>query len=464
MRKNTRLEKDSLGTLEVPAKAYYGIQTCRAKANFPVSGLRAHPALIMAYAAVKKACCLANAELGSLDRGRARAISRACDEILAGRWDAEFVVDVYGAGAGTSFNMNANEVIANRAEELLGGKRGEYRKVHPNDHVNMGQSTNDTFPTATYAAVLGRVSALTPVLAGLAKAFRERGRRFDKVVKSARTHLQDAVPITLGQEFRAYAAAIDACAAELDRRSTLLSSVALGATAAGTGATTLPGFRAKAVRRLAAITGLPLKPGRDPRMALQSHQPLTAVSGALRDLALELIRVANDLRLLASGPTTGFAELVLPAVQPGSSIMPGKVNPSMAECLDMIGFQIVGRDQANALAAQAGQLDLNVMTPLTCHNLLDSIDLLLRFLPVFQERCVTGIEADRRACAAYFRKSPSLVTLLSPAIGYAKAAELFKEAVRRGVSVYDLVVEKGLLSARERDRLFDPIRSTGPLR
>ncbi|MFA6317994.1 MAG: lyase family protein, partial [Elusimicrobiota bacterium] len=308
MKTGFRLEKDSLGTFKVPGRALYGIQTSRAKANFPVSGLKPHPALIRAYASIKKACCLTNAALAVLDKTRAKAIIRACDEVLAGRWDAEFVVDVYQAGAGTSFNMNVNEVLANRAEELLGGKRGEYRKVHPNDHANMAQSTNDTFPTATHVAALSRLEVLLPILASLSKAFKERARRFKGVVKSGRTHLQDAVPITLGLEFRAYASAIDACAKELSRRSALLRPVALGGTAVGTGVNAKPGFKRQAVRRLAAITGLPLKPCSDPCMALQSHQPLSAVSGGLRDLSLELIRIANDLRLLASGPVTGLGE------------------------------------------------------------------------------------------------------------------------------------------------------------
>ncbi len=459
----TRMEKDSLGEKAVPADAYYGIQTARAVENFPVSGLKAHPALIRAYAAVKKAAAQANLELGALKPKPAQAIIKAADEVLKGKFDAHFPVDVYQAGAGTSFNMNANEVIANRAAELLGGRRGDSSLVHPNDHVNMAQSTNDTFPTAAHAAVLMLLRDLDPVLASLERAFAAKGRQWARVIKSARTHLQDAVPITLGQEFSAYAAAVAACRSELSRRGELLRGVALGGTAAGTGTNTPKGFRPLAVRKLAEITGLPLLPGRDPRLGLQSHQPLMAVSGALKELALELTRIANDLRLLCSGPTTGFAEIVLPAVQPGSSIMPGKVNPSMVECLNMICFQIIGRDLANSLCAQAGQLDLNVMTPLTAYNLLDSIQLLLNFLPRFEERCVRGIKADEEQCRRYFDRSLSLATLLNPVIGYARSAELFKEALAAKKTIPQLVLEKGLMTRKELDALFDPETTTGAL-
>ena len=459
----TRREKDSLGEKEVPAAALYGVQTQRAVENFPVSGLKAHPKLIAAYASVKKACALANKELQRLDAVKAGAIVAACDDILAGKHHDQFVVDVYQAGAGTSFNMNANEVIANLAAERLGGRRGAYDLIHPNDHVNMAQSTNDTFPTATCVAVLWQAQALLPVLASLADAFEAKGKEWRRVVKTARTHLQDAVPITLGQEFRAYAEAVRACAEELERRCELLGTVALGGTAAGTGANTAPGFRDKAVRHLARLTRLALRTARDPRLALQSHRPLLAVSGALRELAVELIRVCNDLRLLCSGPTTGFAELVLPAVQPGSSIMPGKVNPSMLECLNMLCYQLVGRDAAVMLCAQNGQLDLNVMTPLAAYDLLDSMQLLVNYLPVVEKRCIRGIVCDEERCRAYFEGNPSLATLLNPKLGYARAAQLFKEAVARKTTIRALALEKGLLTKKELDALFDPAAAAGPL-
>lgn len=465
MKQNTRAEKDSLGIKKVPAEAYYGVQTLRAVENFPVSGLKAHPRLIFAFVSIKKACALANRELGVLDKKKADAILKACDKILGDldAWRQWFVVDVYQAGAGTSFNMNTNEVISNLALESLGLPKGDYKAINPNDHVNMAQSTNDTFPTASHVSSLLQVRELLPILKKLSGAFHAKGSEFGDTIKSARTHLQDAVPITLGQEFNAYGAAIEACSTELERRSELLNSVALGGTAAGTGTNTAPGFREKAIRHLGKITGLPLAPARDPRMALQSHQPLAAVSSALKELALELIRIANDLRLMCSGPTTGFAEIVLPAVQPGSSIMPGKINPSIPECLNMICFQIVGRDLAVGLASQAGQMDLNVMTPLTAYNLLDSTQLLIEFLPQVDKLCIRGIKADKDQCKEYFGKSLSLAALLNPKIGYAKAAEVFKEALAKKTTVYQVVLERGLLSKKELDALFDAKTVTGAL-
>ncbi len=459
----SRIEKDSLGEKEVSAKAYYGVQTQRAVENFPVSGLKAHPALIFAYAAVKKACATANRELKALPEEKATPIIKAADEILSGQWKEQFVIDVYQAGAGTSFNMNANEVIANRAAEMMGKPLGKYDFIHPNDHVNMAQSTNDTFPTASYVAVFSETKKLLPILDSLAKAFTDKAEEFKGIIKTARTHLQDAVPITLGQEFKAYGEALKACRSELARRSELLGYVALGGTAAGTGANTLPQFREKAVECLAEITHLPLLPAKDPRMALQSHQPLLAVSSALKELASELIRIANDLRLLCSGPTTGFAEIVLPAVQPGSSIMPGKVNPSILECLNMICFQIVGRDSSVSLCAQAGQMDLNVMTPLATYNLLDSLSLFINFLPVVERKCVTGIAADKEKCSHYFEQNPSLATLLNPKIGYARAAEVFKEAVAKKTTIPKIVIARKLIEENELSELLDPKKAVGIL-
>lgn len=459
----TRTEKDSLGEKQVPESAYYGIQTLRAVENFPISGLKAHPNMIRAYAAIKKACALANKDLKVLNADIADIIVKVADEILDGKWDCQFPVDVYQAGAGTSFNMNANEVIANRAAELLGKPKGDYKTVNPNDHVNMAQSTNDTFPTATCVGALLQIRALLPVLKSLEEAFAAKGKEFHRTIKSARTHLQDAVPITLGQEFNAYAAALAACRGELSRRSELLHAVALGGTAAGTGTNTAPGFRPKAIKHLAKITGFPLTSDSDPRMGLQCHQPFTAVSGALKDLAQELIRIGNDLRLMCSGPTTGFAEIVLPAVQPGSSIMPGKVNPSMVECLNMVCFQIIGRDLAITFCAQGGQMDLNVMTPLVAYNLLDSMQLLINFLPEFEKRCVRGIQADTEQCRRYFEKSLSLATLLNPKIGYARSAEIFKEALAKKSTITQVVLDKGVLTKEELEQLFDPKVVTGAL-
>jgi len=459
----TRTEKDSLGEKQVPSDAYYGVQTLRAVENFPVSGLKAHPSMIRAYAMLKKACALANEELKVLDTIAAGAIIKACDELLHGKMHDQILIDVYQAGAGTSFNMNFNEVISNRALEILGEKRGDYKVVNPNDHVNMAQSTNDTYPTATHVAVLIQLKALDHVLANLEKAFAAKAKEFAKVIKSARTHLQDAVPITLGQEFLAYSAAVGKARKELARRADLLNEVALGGTAAGTGANTTPGYRKKAVAHLAKLSGFPLKPASDPRMGLQSHWPLAAASSGLKELANELIRITNDLRLYVSGPTTGFAEIIMPAVQPGSSIMPGKINPSMAECLNMICYHIVGADLAVSLAAQNGQLDLNVMTPLTAHELTHSTQLLINFLPVFTEKCIAGIKADKEQCRAYFGKSLSLAALLNPKIGYTKAAEVFKEALKRKLTVHDVVLEKKLMTPAELDALFAPEAVTGYL-
>ncbi|MFQ6092346.1 MAG: aspartate ammonia-lyase [bacterium] len=456
-----RTERDSLGERNVPADAYYGIQTLRATENFPVSGRCMHPQFIRAYLMIKKACATTHMELGSLDTERGRAILQACDEALAGRFADQWMVDVYQAGAGTSFNMNVNEVLANRALEILGRERGNYGYLSPNDHVNLAQSTNDTFPTAMHISTLFMVEELVGVLDDLASALEAKGKEFAAVIKSARTHLQDAVPITLGQEFLAYGAAIGRARDQIVERSKLLEEVALGGTAAGTGVNAPPLYRATVIRNLGYISGLTLSAASDSRAAMQSFLPTAAVSSGLKELALELIRVANDLRLLSSGPRTGLAEIGLPPVQPGSSMMPGKVNPVMAECLDMIAYQVVGNDLTISMAVQAGQLDFNVMMPVMIHNLLESIEILKNFLPVFIEKCVRGISADTKRCRGFFEQSIALATLLSPRIGYLKAAELAKEAEGRGTSVVDVVLEKGILSREELEKILDPEVVTG---
>ncbi|MBI4054741.1 MAG: aspartate ammonia-lyase [Elusimicrobia bacterium] len=463
MAEKTRIEKDSLGERSIPEAAYYGIQTLRASENFPISGLRAHPQLLKAYAWIKKACAQTHLDLGLLDRERARAILKACDEILEGKHADQFIVDVFQAGAGTSTHMNVNEVVANRALEILGKKRGEFQFLHPNDHVNMSQSTNDTFPAATHIAVLLQNQKLQLILRDLAEAFSQKAAEFKNILKSARTHLQDAVPITLGQEFKAYAVCIQQCGRELEKASGLLEEVALGGTAAGTGANAPAGFRTKVLGYLRDYSGLPLRRPTDPRMALQSHWPLASYSGTLKNLALELTRIANDLRLLSSGPTTGLAEILLPAVQPGSSIMPGKVNPSLAECLNMVCFQVIGNDLAVSLAAQAGQMDLNVMTPLTAYDLLFSTQILICALPVFTEKCVRDVRADPQRCRDYFEKSLSLAALFNTRIGYAKSAELFKEAWKSQKTIPELALEKKLLTEKELRELLDPKNITQAL-
>ncbi|HEX3578012.1 MAG TPA: aspartate ammonia-lyase [Thermoanaerobaculia bacterium] len=449
-----RTERDTLGEVRVPDDALYGAQTQRAVENYPISGLREHPVFIRSFILLKKAAALANRELDALDARLADSIVAACDELLgnADKYRPQFVVDVFQAGAGTSFNMNVNEVIAN----LANPDRGTYKPVHPNDHVNMAQSTNDVFPTAIRIAALLLLNELLPALDGLAMALGDRGEAFAGVIKSGRTHLQDAVPVTLGQEFKAYASAVARATRQLAVGATELRELGIGGTAAGTGMNAPRGYRHAVIKHLNAMTGLELVAADDLREAMQSQLPVAAVSAALRNLALELTRIANDLRLLASGPQTGFAEIILPAVQPGSSIMPGKVNPSMLECLNQVCFHIIGADTAIAFAVQAGQLELNVMMPLMAFELLFSIDILKNYLPVFVEKSIRGIEADRAQCEAYYISSPSLATALNPIIGYAKAAELAKESAKSGTPIPTLLREKKLLSDAEIARIFTP--------
>jgi aspartate ammonia-lyase len=462
MAQQYRIERDSLGEVRVPAGAYWGAQTQRAVENFPVSGLRAHPALVRAHVLVKLAAAQANRDLGKLDPALAAPIEQSCREVLDGKLLDQWVVDVFQAGAGTSFNMNSNEVLANRANELLGRPLGTYQPVHPNDHVNMSQSTNDTFPTAMQLAAIVLGAEVIAASFGLAEALADKGRQFDGIIKSGRTHLQDAVPVRLGQEFGAYGEAVRRAAANLDRALEDCRETPLGGSAAGSGLNTAGNYAPAAVMHLSRAAGLPLRPAKDLMHAMQSMAPMAAASAALRNLALELIRIANDLRLLASGPRTGLAEIRIPAVQPGSSIMPGKVNPSLAECLDMVAMQVVGGDAAVAMAVQAGQLELNVMMPLIAHNVLFSMEILKNFLPIFTERCVRGITADAERCREYFESSAGLATLLNQYVGYAKAAEAAKEAVARGKTLRQLILEKRLMTAAELDRALDPRRVTEP--
>jgi aspartate ammonia-lyase len=454
----TRLEIDPLGEKKIPESAYYGIQTLRATENFPVSGIKPPLPFIRAYVMVKKAAALANSKVGWLDPKLKQAIIQVCDEILAGKLLDQFVVDVFQAGAGTSFNMNVNEVLANRALEILGKKKGDYKTVRPNDHINMGQSTNDTFPSATHIAVLMALKPLLKELDNLAVAFKKQSRKHRKTVKSGRTHLQDAVPVTIGQEFSAYASALQNACNQLRDRQKNLYALALGGTAAGTGANAHPKYKHIAIEELGKMTGFPLKPAKNAFEALQSYRPVQTVSSGLKELALELIRVANDLRLLSSGPTTGLAEIELPPVQPGSSIMPGKVNPVMAECLDMVAFQVVGNDLTVSFAVQAGQMDLNVMMPVIMHNVLFSIQILTNYLPVFRKKCVEDITVNENRCAQYLEKNPALATFLSPYIGYLEAAKIAKQALNEGRSVKEIALEKGLLKPEELDRILNTKR------
>jgi aspartate ammonia-lyase len=459
-----RKEKDSLGYVEVPARAYYGAQTARAVENYPISGMRAHPQLIRAIGMVKHAAAEANRELGLVDSERANAIASAAQEVIDGKWNSEFVVDVFQAGAGVSFHMNTNEVVANRANQTLGGALGEYARVHPNDHVNYGQSTNDVFPTAMRLATLLNLETLYPVLDGLAASFSKKSKEFHNVMKSGRTHMQDAVPIRLGQEFAAYGLAIEKCRKFLSTAADSLRELGLGGSAVGTGINTHPDYRAKAVANLARISGQRLTPAEDMRWAMQSNACMADVSAALRGIALEVIRISNDLRLLSSGPNTGFGEIHLPSLQPGSSIMPGKINPVMPELAAMVSFQVIGNDATVAYAVQAGQLELNVMMPAMAYNVLQSTTILANMLRVFNERCVQGITANTERCNFYAQSTVSLATALNPYIGYAKAAELVKESLASGESIISLARKKKLLSEKDIAEILDPARMTEPQR
>jgi aspartate ammonia-lyase len=462
MTKNPRMEKDSLGEMEVPAEAYYGIQTVRAAQNFPISGLRADPALIEAVMQIKKAAALTNASLGRLDEDKAGAIDSACEEVLGGRFRDQFIVDVFQMGAGTSFHMNCNEVLANRASEILGGQKGEYSPVHPNDHVNMGQSTNDVFPTALRLSVLFLLrDTLYPELDALAAAFRAKGKEFDGVLKSGRTHLQDAAPVRLGQEFTAYGLTLDKCRDALIRSADSLLELGMGGSAVGTGLNTCREFPELVAGFLSRLLDMGLRPADHLQETMQSMRPFAEVSSALRNLCLELNRIANDLRLLSSGPRTGLAEIVLPPVAPGSSIMPGKVNPSMLEMLNMVCYQVIGCDTAVSGAVQAGQLELNVMVPVIAFNLHFMIRILGNALREVRSRCIEGIRADPERCRKYAEESIGLMTALSPHLGYAAASEIAREAVARGISLVDVIVERGLYSEDELSRLLDPGRMTG---
>jgi len=421
------------------------------------------PALLEALIRIKKAAALANASLGCLDEDKAGAIDQACDEVLSGRFRDQFIVDVFQMGAGTSLHMNCNEVLANRASEILGGARGVYSPVHPNDHVNRGQSTNDVFPTALRLSALDLLrGTLYPELDALASAFRAKGREFDGVLKSGRTHLQDAAPVRLGQGFTAYGLTLDKCRDSLIRAADSLLELGMGGSAVGTGLNTCRQFPERMAGHLSRLTDMGLRPAPNLQESMQSMRPFAEVSASLRNLCLELSRICNDLRLLSSGPRTGLAEIVLPPVAPGSSIMPGKVNPSMLEMLNMVCFQVIGCDTAVSEAVQAGQLELNVMMPVIAFNLLFMIRILGNALREVRSSCIEGIRADPARCQSYAEASIGLMTALSPHLGYAAASEIAKEAVTRGISLVDVIIERGLYSEEELSRLLDPGRMPGP--
>ncbi|MFS8861245.1 aspartate ammonia-lyase [Synechococcus sp. H60.4] len=451
-----RSERDSMGERQLPQSVYYGIQTARALENFPISGLKPLPEYVEACVLIKKAAAEVNGELGCIPPEVAKAIVQAADEILQGSLRDQFVVDVYQAGAGTSHHMNVNEVLANRALEILGEPKGRYERVSPNDHVNYGQSTNDVIPTAIRLAALLRVRRdLLGTLDNLVAALEQKAQEFRAILKAGRTHLQDAVPVRLGDSFGAYAAIFAQHRRWIEEASQALCSLGLGGSAVGTGLNTHPLYRQKVVQRLAEYTQLPLTPAPHPMAAMQSMAPLVHLSGSLRNLAQDGIKLANDLRLMDSGPKTGLKEIQLPPVQPGSSIMPGKYNPVMAEMLNMVCFQVIGLDTAIVLAAQAGQFELNVMMPLIAYNLLHSLQILNNSLRVFTERCVSGITAQADRCRSYAEGTLALVTALNPYIGYLQAAEVAKISLETGKPIRQIVLERNLMSPEEVARVLD---------
>jgi aspartate ammonia-lyase len=450
-----RVERDPLGPLEVPAAALYGVQTERARRNFPISGMRPLEPFVIAQVWIKKAAALTHKETGRLDARFADAIVRAADEVLAGQHRDQFVVDPFQAGAGTSHNMNVNEVLANRANELLGGRRGEYQPVHPNDHVNMAQSTNDTIPTNIRLACLASLDDLVGAFTQLRDALADKGREFDDIVKAGRTHLQDAMPIRLGQEFTAYAGSIDRGIRRVVEAADYLRDLGIGGSAVGTGVTVEPEYPALMLKYLRQISGLELREGQDRVQLMQSMGDVAGFSAAVRVLAIDLSKIASDLRLMVMGPRTGIDEIRLPAVQPGSSIMPGKINPSIPEMVNQVCYQVMGCDTTVAIAAEHGQLELNVMMPVIAFNVLLAAKILTNAARVSAEKCVRGIEANREMCEYWVERSAALATALAPHVGYARAAELSKQSVKEGVLIRDLVRREGLLPPDQIDEVLD---------
>jgi aspartate ammonia-lyase len=449
-----RVDKDSLGDIMVPSNAYYGPFTARAKRQYNVTGQTAHICLIKAYVMIKRSAALANKNLHVLDVDKADAIIKSCDEILDGRFVDQFVLDSINSGAGTAFNMNCNEVIANRSLEILGKTKGQYEIISPNDHVNMSQSSNDTFPTAMHIAILLNSLELLSAVDLVIRAISRKTEEFKDIIKIGRTHLMDALPVTLGNEFGEYAYSIRQAKQIVMLAGKKLEYIGLGGTAVGTGANAPKGYRESAIRHLAEITRLDLKASENMFYSLQSKLDVASYSSSLRNLALEFIKMANDIRLMVSGPIAGFAEIFAPPVHAGSSIMPGKVNPSLAECLNMICFNIIGNDVSVAMAAQAGQLELNVMLPGMLKCVLDSMDMLKNFLPVFANNMIDGLKENRERIESYIEKSPTLITLLNPYIGYLQAAEIYKESIKTKMNIRDLILRRGLMTREEIDRIL----------
>lgn len=459
-----RLERDSLGERQVPANVYYGVQTLRALENFPITGIpiSRFPLLIKALGTVKQAAALANMDLGLLDRRIGEAIIKACEDVRAGLLNDHFVVDVIQGGAGTSTNMNANEVIANRALEILGHPKGAYEHCHPNNHVNRSQSTNDVYPTSLKLATIWNIESLKGAMGELRDAFRRKGYEFRDVLKLGRTQLQDAVPMTLGQAFEAYAVTLGEDIERLSEAAMLLHEINLGATAIGTGVNTVEGYAKKVRERLVEITGLPLITSPNLVEATSDAGAFVQLSGVLKRIAVKLSKTCNDLRLLSSGPRAGLNEINLPPVQPGSTIMPGKVNPVIPEVVNQVCFQVVGNDVAITMAAEAGQLELNAFEPLIGYNLFQSLNMLERAMTVLRERCVGGITANVERCREYVERSTGLATALVPYIGYDAAADLAKEAMLSGRTIREVAREKKVLPEEELDRILDPYEMIRP--
>jgi len=456
-----RIDRDSLGEIQVPIDSYYGPFTSRALKQYKVSGQKSHGNLVKAFAMIKRSAAIANMELNVLDRKIGQAIIQACDEILSGRYMEEFVIESINSGAGTAFNMNSNEVIANRALEILGKKKGEYNVVSPNDHVNMSQSSNDTFPTGMNIAILMNIKFTIDSLDKLIESLRKKGIEFAEIIKIGRTHLMDAIPVTLGAEFDEYVFSLEKAKEMIIIAKQKLEFIGLGGTAVGTGANSPRGYKNKVVRNLSELSGFNLKSSDNLFYSLQSKYDVANCSSSLRNLALEIIKLANDLRLMASGPTAGLAEILIPAVHAGSSIMPGKVNPSLAECLNMICFDIIGRDVSIAMAAQAGQFELNVMLPGMLKNILDATDMLINFLPIFASNFIDGIQANTRKLRDQMENSPILITLLNPYIGYLRAAEIYKEALETRRSIRELVLERKLMNEQELNKALSDEKILG---
>ncbi|MCC7212808.1 MAG: aspartate ammonia-lyase [Candidatus Brocadia sp.] len=448
--------------MNVPLTAYYGVQTARARENFPISGQTSLPVFTLAMVFIKKAAAMVNIGLGCLDEKIGNMIIQACDRIVNGEFRDQFLVDVYQAGAGTSHHMNVNEVIANVAIEMLGGVKGDYSVVHPNDHVNYGQSTNDVYPTAMRIAALQLSERLVKNLDDLSATFTKKAQSFDSIVKSGRTHLQDAVPIRVGQEFSGYADSLAKATRGVEKAGESLKELGIGGSAAGTGINTHPEYAFRIVEVLKKIVGLDIRRAKNRFESMQSNAPCVELSGALRTLAVELIRIANDLRLMYSGPNTGLAEIELPAVQPGSSIMPGKVNPVIPEMMNMVCFSIMGNDLSIAMAAQAGQFELNVMMPLIQYKLLDSLSILSNATKIFHEKCIKGLSVNEKRCQDYALRSLGIVTVLNPVIGYAKASEVVKESMRTGKSPREIILERKILSVEEVNEVLSPMSMTEP--